>query len=77
MLFFLPEPLPHNMVLYEEKSEDGNEKELKASDFLDVLKYAKKFAEANLDADFDKYNGGLLAIQTVDLAINHKQWTSP
>lgn len=77
MLFFSPEPLQKSTILYEEKSEDGNEKKLKVSDFLDVLKYAKKFAEANLDADFDKYNGGLLAIQTVDLAINHKPVDKP
>lgn len=77
IVFFSPEPLQQNTVLYEEKSEDGNEKKLKVSDFLDVLKYAKKFAEANLDTDFDKYNGGLLAIQTVDLAINHKPVDKP
>ena len=77
IVFFSPEPLQQNTVLYEEKSEDGNEKKLKVSDFLDVLKYAKKFAEANLDADFDKYNGGLLAIQAVDFAINHKPVDKP
>ena len=77
MLFFSPEPLQKSAILYEEKSEDGNEKKLKVSDFLDVLKYAKKFAEANLDADFDKYNGGLLAIQAVDLAIHHKPVDKP
>lgn len=31
----------------------------------------------NWFADFDKYNGGLLAIQTVDLAINHKPVDKP
>lgn len=77
IVFFSPEPLQQNTVLYEEKSEDGNEKRLKVSDFLDVLKYAKKFAEANLDADFDRYNGGLLAIQTVNLAIHHKPVNKP
>ena len=77
ILFFSPEPLQQNTVLYEEKSKDGNERKLKVSDFLDVLKYAKKFAEANLDADFDRYNGGLLAIQTVDLAIHHKPVDKP
>lgn len=77
ILFFSPEPLKQNTVLYEEKSKDGNERKLKVSDFLDVLKYAKKFAEANLDADFDRYNGGLLAIQTVDLAIHHKPVDKP
>ena len=77
IVFFSPEPLQQNTVLYEEKSEDGNEKKLKVSDFLDVLKYAKKFAEANLDADFDKYNGVLLAIRTTELAINHKPVDKP
>ena len=77
IVFFSPEPLQQNTVLYEEKSKDGNERKLKVSDFLDVLKYAKKFAEANLDADFDRYNGGLLAIQAVDFAINHKPVDKP
>ena len=77
ILLFSPKPLQQETVLYEEKSEDGNEKRLKVSDFLDVLKYAKKFAEASLDVDFDRYNGGLLAIQTVELAINHKPVDKP
>lgn len=77
IVFFSPEPLQQNTVLYEEKSEDGNEKKLKVSDFLDVLKYAKKFAETHLSADFSRYNQGLLAIQTVDLAINHKPVDKP
>ena len=77
IVFFSTVPLQQNTVLYEEKSEDGNEKKLKVSDFLDVLKYAKKFAEACLSADFSKYNGGLLAIQTVDLAIHHKPVDKP
>ena len=47
------------------------------SDFLNVLSRAKKFAEASLDVDFDRYNGGLLAIQTVELAINHKPVDKP
>ena len=42
-----------------------------------MLSYAKKFAEANLDADFDRYNGGLMAIRTVDLAIHHKPVDKP
>lgn len=77
MLFFSPEPLPHGMVLYDEKDKDGQEHQLKVSDFLSALGYAKKFAEANLDADFDKYSGALTAIRTVDLAINHKQVDKP
>lgn len=77
MLFFFPEPLQQETVLYIEKEKDGNEVKLKLSDFLNVLSRAKKFAEANLDADFDRYNGGLLAIQTVDLAIHHKPVDKP
>lgn len=77
MLFFSPEPLQRSTVLYEEKGTGGTERRLKVSDLLSVLSYAKKFAEAHLDADFDKYNGGLMAIRTVDLAINHKPVDKP
>ena len=76
-VFFSPIPLEQNTVLYEEKGTGGTERRLKVSDFLSVLSYAKKFAEANLDTDFDRYNGGLLAIRTVDLAINHKPVDKP
>ena len=77
VLFFSPVPLEQSTVLYEEKGTSGTERRLKVSDLLSVLSYAKKFAEANLDADFDRYNGGLMAIQTVDLAINHKPVDKP
>ena len=77
IVFFSPAPLEQSTVLYEEKGMGGTERMLKVSDFLSVLSYAKKFAEANLDADFDKYNGGLMAIRTVDLAINHKPVDKP
>ena len=77
MLFFFPEPLQQETVLYIEKEKDGNEVKLKLSDFLNVLSRAKKFAEASLGVDFDRYNGGLLAIQTVELAINHKPVDKP
>ena len=77
MLFFFPEPLQQETVLYVEKEKDGNEVKLKLSDFLNVLSRAKKFAEASLGVDFDRYNGGLLAIQTVELAINHKPVDKP
>ena len=76
-VFFSPVSLEQSTVLYEEKGTGGTERMLKVSDFLSVLSYAKKFAEANLDADFDRYNGGLLAIQTVDLAIHHKPVDKP
>lgn len=77
VLFFSPEPLQKDMVLYEEKEKNEGERRLKVSDFLSVLSYAKKFAEANLDADFDKYNASLMAIKTVDLAIIHKPVDKP
>jgi hypothetical protein len=69
--------LEQSTVLYEEKGTGGTERRLKVSDLLSVLSYAKKFAEANLDADFDRYNGGLMAIRTVDLAIHHKPVDKP
>ena len=77
MLFFSPEPLQRSTVLYEEKGHDGQERQLKVSDFILVLDYAMKFAEMNSDADFDKYNKAKLAIKTVDLAINHKPVDKP
>ena len=77
IMFFSPVPLEQSAVLYEEKGTGGTERVLKVSDFLSILNYAKKFAEANLDADFDKYNSGLMAVRTVDLAINHKPVDKP
>lgn len=77
MLFFSPEQLQRSMVLYEEKGHDGQERQLKVSDFISVLDYAMKFAEMNSDADFDKYNKAKLAIKTVGLAINHKPVDKP
>lgn len=77
IVFFSTVPLEQSTVLYEEKGTGGTERRLKVSDLLSVLSYAKKFAEANLDADFDRYNGGLMAIRTVDLAINHKPVDKP
>ena len=77
IVFFSPVPLEQSTILYEEKGTGGSERQLKVADFLSALNYAKKFAEANLDADFDKYNGGLLAIRTTELAINHKPVDKP
>ena len=77
IVFFSTVPLEQSTVLYEEKGTGGTERRLKVSDLLSVLSYAKKFAEANLDADFDRYNGGLMAIRTVDLAINHESVDKP
>ena len=77
LLFFFPEPLRQDTVLYEEKNEDGEEKQLKFSDFLSVLSYADKFVRANCGGDKDKYNNSLMALKTVDLAINHKPVDKP
>ena len=76
-VFFSPVPLEQSTILYEEKGTGGSERRLRVADFLSVLNYAKKFAEANLDANFDRYNGGLIAVRTVDLAINHKPVDKP
>ena len=76
-VFFSPVPLEQSTILYEEKGMGGSERQLKVADFLSALNYAEKFAEANLDADFDKYNGGLQAIRTTELAINHKPVDKP
>ena len=77
IVFFSPVLLEQSTILYEEKGTGGSERQLKVGDFLSALSYAKKFAEANLDADFDKYNGVLLAIRTTELAINHKPVDKP
>ena len=77
LLFFSPSPLEQSTILYEEKGMGGSERRLRVADLLSALNYAKKFAEANLDADFDKYNGELLAIRTTELAINHKPVDKP
>ena len=77
IVFFSPSPLEQSTILYEEKGMGGSERRLRVADLLSALNYAKKFAEANLDADFDKYNGELLAIRTAELAINHKPVDKP
>ena len=77
IVFFSPVPLEQSTVLYEEKGTGRIERMLKVSDFIAVLSYAKKFAEANLDADYDRYNADLMALRTVDLAINHKPVDKP
>lgn len=77
LLFFSPEPLQQDTVLYEEKNEDGEEKRLKFSDFLSVLSYADKFVRMNFGSNQDKCNNSLIALKTVDLAINHKPIDKP
>lgn len=77
ILFFSPEPLQQETVLYEEKDKDGDERQLKLSDFLSVLSYADKFARMNFGSNQDKCNNSLIALKTVDLAINHKPVDKP
>lgn len=52
-------------------------KKLTVSDFLSALDYAKKFSEAYLGVDYEKYSEALLAIKTVDLALHHKKEDKP
>ena len=71
-IFFQPQPLSQDYVLYEEDKE-----ELKVSDFMSVLNYGKKFAEAFFGIDSPKTSEYMLAVKTVDLAINHKEVDKP
>ena len=71
-IFFQPQPLSQSYVLYAE-----NEKELKVSDFLSVLNYGKKFAETFFGMDSPKTSEYILAVKTVDLAVNHKEVDKP
>ena len=71
-IFFQSQPLLQNYVLYTE-----DEKELKVSDFLSVLSYGKKFAEAFFGIDSPKTSEYMLAVKAVDLAINHKEVDKP
>ena len=71
-IFFQSQPLSQDYVLYTK-----DEKDLKTSDFLSVLSYGKKFAEAFFGVDSPKTNEYVLAAKTVDLAINHKEVDKP
>ena len=71
-IFFQSQPLSQDYVLYTK-----DEKDLKVSDFLSVLSYGKKFAEAFFGVESPKTSEYLLAAKTVDLAINHKQVDKP
>lgn len=71
-IFFQPQPLSQDCVLYSEEN-----KELKVSDFLSVLSYGKKFADAFFGIDSPKTSEYTLAVKTVDLAINHKEVDKP
>ena len=54
-----------------------DEKDLKVSDFLSVLSYGKKFADAFFGVDSPKTSEYMLAVKAVDLAINHKEVDKP
>ena len=71
-IFFQPQSLSQESVLYTK-----DEKELKVSDFLSVLSYGKKFAEAFFGVESPKANEYVLAAKTVDLAINHQEVDKP
>ena len=71
-IFFQSQPLSQDYVLYTK-----DEKELTVSDFLSVLSYGKKFAEAFFGIDSPKTTEYMLAVKTVDLAINHKDDDKP
>ena len=71
-IFFQPQPLSQDYVLYKEDKE-----ELKVSDFMSVLNYGKKFAETFFGVDSPKTSEYMLAVKTVDLAINHKAVDKP
>ena len=71
-IFFQSQPLSQDYVLYTK-----DEKDLKTSDFLSVLSYGKKFAEAFFGVDSPKANEYVLAAKTVDLAMNHKEVDKP
>ena len=71
-IFFQSQHLSQDYVLYTK-----DEKELTVSDFLSVLSYGKKFAEAFFGIDSPKTTEYMLAVKTVDLAINHKDDDKP
>ena len=71
-IFFQSQPLSQDYVLYTK-----DEKELTVSDFLSVLSYGKKFSEAFFGIDSPKTTEYMLAVKTVDLAINHKDDDKP
>ena len=72
IMFFSPEPLPKDKVIYIKES-----KALTVSDFLSVLSYAKKFTETCTGIQDKNTDEALLAIKTVELAVNHKKEDKP
>lgn len=72
ILFFSPDPLPRDKVIYTKEN-----KELTVSDFLSVLSYAKKYTETCMGIHDKNTDKALLAIKTVELAVNHKKEDKP
>lgn len=71
-IFFQSQPLSQDYVLYKK-----DKKDLKVSDFLSVLSYGKKFADAFFGVDSPKTSEYMLAVKTADLAINHEKDDKP
>lgn len=72
IMFFSPVPLPRDKVIHTKEN-----KELTVSDFLSVLSYAKRFTETCTGIHDKNTDEVLLAIKTVELAINHKNEEKP
>ena len=72
ILFFSPEPLPKDRVIHIKENE-----KLTVSGFLSALSYAKKIVETCSGVGSSKTDESLLAIKTVELAINHKKEDKP
>ncbi len=72
ILFFSPESLSKNRIIHIKSNEN-----LKISDFLSVLSYAKKFVETSSSSFDSQTDEALLAIKTVELAIHHKKEDKP
>ncbi len=71
-IFFQPQPLSDEYELYEK----GGER-LTVEKFMSVLSYGMKFAEAFFGVDSPKTKEYMLAVKTVDLAINHEKDDKP
>lgn len=72
LLFFSPKPLPKDKVVHIKENE-----KLTVSGFLSTLSYAKKIIETYSGVCDSKTDESLLAIKTVELAINHKKEDNP
>lgn len=72
LLFFSPELLPKDRVVHIKENE-----KLTVSGFLSTLSYAKRIIETYSGICDSKTDESLLAIKTVELAINHKKEDNP